>query len=432
VLWADGSTSVARTGLAPAIYRGVVTDSRGATVDVVADLTRAPYHWSRNSVTLALDAGPAYRLDPTTKPNLSFLCDVWLERDYLSGTFEQVGTTLEQPADRAGRTTFDVQALLDAFLHPHVPAPGVTTPERAEAQFKRFYLVHREQFGTPPVAGAATTLDYRYVVAGGLGFYEAAARSWFSTYQPQTRPFLTWEPLTKAVLDDQPEFLYFMVLGNPPDFQVWLKVSFTDAPDQILPLWQPIVGAHTAEVYCLPVGFQALGLGLLGATPDSVDSWEVWVAGANGIGNQSETRRFVRVRRRYRHRRYFLYQTSLGSMATYAALGEAQLDAEVTGEESARTLPAGYDPGLGDVQVQERQLRPVLKVAAGVRSSAQLRVSQDLLLSRRVLLLGAGRWLPGFLKAKTVTLLDEGKLVQTQEFEFIQPTERLFTPDLPV
>jgi hypothetical protein len=152
VQWDDGSTSPSRTGLTRASYHAVITDSRGAQVDITVDLNRAPYHWSRNPVTLALDAGAAYRLDPTTKPNLSFLCEVWLELDYLSGTFVQVGTTLEQPADRQGRTTFDVQALLDAFLRAHVPAPNTTTPERADALFKRFYLVHHEQFGTPPVA----------------------------------------------------------------------------------------------------------------------------------------------------------------------------------------------------------------------------------------------------------------------------------------
>jgi hypothetical protein len=428
VLYDDGSASVNRVGLTPALYHAVITDSRGAQVDITVDLARAPYHWSRNAVTLALDAGAAYRLDPTTKPNLSFLFDVWVEPDYLSGTFVPVGTTLEQPADRQGRTTFDVQALLDAYLRPHVPAPTLTTPERAESLFKRFYLVHREQFGTPPVAGPARTLDYRYVVQGGLGFYEAAARSWFSTYQPQNLPFLTWEPKVKPVLADQPEYLYYMVLGSPPDFQVWLKVGYSDGTTQTMPRWAAVAGAQNAEVYCLPVGLPALGL--LGSPTKAVAWWEVWVASSDGLTVLSETRRFELGQRRYPRRRYFLFQTSLGGMATYAALGDAQLEAEVTGEESTRTLAPGYDPQLGDVQVQERQLRPVVKVAAGKRTVAQLQASQDLLLSRRVLLLGGTRWLPGFLKAKTVTLWEEGKRVQVQEFDFIQPTERLYTPDL--
>ena len=430
VLWDDGSTSVNRTGLVPTIYHVVVTDSRGAQTDLTVDLNRPAYHWSRNPVWLALDAGAAYRLDPTTKPNLSFLCEVWLELDYLSGTFVQIGTTLEQPADREGRTSFNVQALLDAYLAAHVPAPNASTLARADSLFKRFYLVHREQFGTPPVPAAATTLEYRYVVQGGLGFYEASARNWFRRYQPDKLPFLTWEPREKAVLDDQPEYLYYMVLNSPPDFQVFLRVGYTDAPATTTALWQPVSGAHNAEVFCLPVGYQALGLATYGATAASVAWWEVWVASPDGLTILSETRRFVRTRRRYPRRRFFLFQTSLGGMATCAALGEAQLDTAVTGEESAVTLAPDYDPQLGSVLVQERLLTPVLKVATGPRTAEQLHAAQDMLLSRRLLLLRAGRWVPGFIKGKTVTLLDEGKLVQGQEFEFTQSTERLYTPDL--
>lgn len=430
VLWDDGATTTVRTGLAPAVYRVVVTDSRGAVQDLVIDLNRQAFHWSRNPILLPLDAGTAYRLDPTTKPNLSFLCEVWLEPDYLSGTFIQVGTTLEQPADRQGRTTFDVQALLEAYLAPHVPAVGSTVPERADSLFKRFYLVHREQFGTPPVPAAATSQDYRYVVQGGLSFYEASARTWFKSYQRQHLPFLTWEPATKPVLDDQPEYLYFMVPPTATDWRAFLRVSFGASPAQVIPLWQAVTGAAGAEVYCLPVGYQALGLAGFAGLNLTIAWWEVWVASPDGLTVLSETRRFVRQRRRYPHRRFFLFQTSLGGMATYAALGEAQGELEVSGAETQLTLAPDYDPQLGDVLVQQRQVKPVLKVAAGVRTQAQLTASQDLLLSRRVLLLSGSRWVPGFLKAKTVPLFDEGKLVQVQEFEFVQPTEQLFTPDL--
>ncbi len=45
VLWDAGSTSVVRVGPAPAIYHALITDSRGAQVDVTVDLKRAPYHW---------------------------------------------------------------------------------------------------------------------------------------------------------------------------------------------------------------------------------------------------------------------------------------------------------------------------------------------------------------------------------------------------
>ena len=150
----------------------------------------------------------------------------------------------------------------------------------------------------------------------------------------------------------------------------------------------------------------------------------------NGATVLSETRRFVLDRQVYPHRRFFLFGTSLGGMATYAALGEAQTDAEVTGEESSLTLAPGYDPLLGDTAVQGRALRSLVKVAAGKRTTAQLLASQDLLLSRRVLLLDGSRWRAGFIKAKSGNLLDESKLVQTQEFDFYLATERLYTPRL--
>jgi len=428
-LWDDGSTLATRTGLVPGEYKCTVTDARGATRDVVVRLAAYQYYWSGNPITLSLDAGDAYRLDPTSKPNLSFLCQVWLEKEYLSGNYEQVGVTLEQPADAGGRTTFEVQTLLAAYLEPHVPAPSFVGAELARPLFRRFFLQHAEQFGTgTPVAAPGTNLDPGYVVLGGLNFYESQARTWFA-YQLAQRPFLTWEPAKKHVLPDQPEYLYHMVLDGATDFAVQVRVAFSDGTDQ-RDEHPGQLATRDFEVYCLAVGYEALGLGSLATASRSVLWWEVCVVAPQGGPLLSETRRYVLDQRTFPHRRYFLFATSLGGMATYAALGEAQTDVEVTGEESVLSLPASYDPLAGDVAVQARALRPVLKVAAGKRTQAQLLASQDLLLSKRVLLLAGQRWVPGYLKAKTSNLLDESKRVLTQEFEFIMPTERNYTPSL--
>jgi len=425
--WDDGSALPTRQGLGPGTYFCVVTDAHGASKRIEVTLSAYRYDWSQNAIPLALDAGPAYRANPASKPNLSFLCEVWVELEYLSGVFTQVGTTLEQPADRDGRTVFQVQALLAALLQPHVPAPGLVAIERATPLFRRYFLRHAEQYGLPvPTPQPSFSLRRSYVLHGGLNFYEASRDAWFTDYQPRVQPFLTWEPTVKAALDDQPEYLYYMVRKAPGEFRVQVRVGFTDASEQTLVAGrQP--GVRDFEVYCLPVGYQALGLGGLGKP---VSWWEARVTSADGLTALSETRRFVRERRQYPHRRYFLFATSLGGMATYAALGEAQTDAEVTGSESALVPTPGYDPQLGDVAVQARALRPVLKVAAGKRTRDQLLASQDLLLSKRVLLLAGQRWLPGYLKAKTAPLLDESKLVQVQEFEFYLTTERLYTPAL--
>ncbi|MVN77751.1 hypothetical protein GO988_15565 [Hymenobacter sp. HMF4947] len=430
-LWADGKTTANRTGLKAGKYYCTITDSHGATVEVEVNLVPNRFYWSRNPILLALDAGEAYRLDPTTKPNLTFLVDVFLELEYLSGDFVQIGTSLEQPADRQGRTTFQVEGLLDAFLEWHVPQVGASTPELAGPLFRRFYLQHAEQFGQEPVRGATTTLEHKYVVRGGLNFYESQALTWFQSYQPAQLPFLTWEPNAKYVLADQPEYLYYMVLGAPGNFRTMVRVGFSDHTSQVF-IRQGADDVRNYEVYCLPVSYQALELASLVTATQQVVWWEVYVTTDDQATVLSETRRFYLNARRFPHRRYLLFATSLGGMATYAALGETQLDVEVKGDETALSLGPSYDVLAGDVAVNERTLRPVVKLAAGPRSQGQLVASQDLLLSRRVLLLHerGQRWLPGFIKTKTVTLLDESKQVPTQEVEFYLTTERFHTPSL--
>ena len=429
-LWHDGATTADRVNLpdGPASCR--ITDALGCTTDVALVVNRALFYWSRNPITLALDAGAAYRADPTTKPGLTFLCEVWVELEYLSGAFTQVGGVLEQPADRAGRTTFEVQALLDGFLAPHVPPPGATGVQRADPLFRRFYLKYAESFGAPPVRAGTTVLTQSYVLLGGLNAYESRQRTFAEAYLPTVKPFLTWEPPVKAVLPDQPEFLYYLVQEALDGFRFQVRVQYTDGTSETLNLGG-VDAVRRHEVYCRPVGYQALRLAAL-AGPRRVRAWEVWVTSVDEATVLSETRRYELDERPFPRRRYLLFATSLGGMATYAATGEALHEAELTGEEAARPLRPDDDPLQGDVRVQARQLRPVVRLASGPRTRAQVEAAQDLLLSRRVLLLSRDgrRWLPGYLKAKTTPLLDESKAVPTQDLDFYLLAEQLYTPTL--
>ncbi|WP_460504208.1 hypothetical protein, partial [Hymenobacter agri] len=230
-LWNDGPTTAERLALSAGTYTAVVTDARGATRSVSVTIDPYRYYWSKNPVTLALDAGAAYRLDPTTKPNLSFLCEVWVEEVYLSNTFVCLGGTQEQPADAAGRTVFDAQALLDGYLQEHLPTLNQAGPSRADSLFRRFYFRYAEKFGTPPVAAPLSSQVRHYVVLGGLDFYEAPAAGLdrWRAYQARVKPFLTWEPNDKAVLVSQPEYLYFMVDSfSLASFQLRARVHYAD------------------------------------------------------------------------------------------------------------------------------------------------------------------------------------------------------------
>ncbi|UOQ99913.1 SprB repeat-containing protein [Hymenobacter sp. 5317J-9] len=432
-LWDDGVTTRDRTGLSDGPHSCVITDVLGCSKEINLVVTSDVFFWSRNPITLALDAGAAYRADPTTKPNLTFLCEVWVEKDYLSGAFELVGGVLEQPADRDGRTVFQVETLLDVFLQHHVPAVGLSGVVRADPMFRRFYLKYAESYGTPPVRSGTSVLTQNYVVLGGLNFYESRARTFFDRYQGAVMPFLTWEPPAKTVVADQPEFLYYLVSKSTAGFRFQLRVQYTDGTNEVINLGG-VDNVRLHEVYCRPVGYEALQLAAIAESAGAdkvVLWWEIFVTTPDEATALSEVRRYELDRKTYPKRRFFLFATSLGGMATYAALGEAQVvDVELTGEESSRTLTPDSDPLDGDTAVRTRALRPVMKVASGKRSRAQMEASQDFLLSRRVLLQHGLRWLPGFVKAKTSTLLDESKPVPTQDFEFYLTTEQLYTPEL--
>ena len=428
--WDDGPAGPTRQDLAAGSYTCRITDAKACFTDVVVAIEPYRYYFVRNPIPLAVDAGDDYRDDPSTKPGLTFTCQVLVEREYLSGEFEPVGTELEQPADRQGRTTFQVQALLAPFLAPHVPPAAGPVGERATSLFKRFFLRYAEVSGTPPVRGARTSMVQHYATLGGLSYAEAQARTWFNSYQPGVKPFLTWEPNDKAVLADQPEFLYFQTTSSTSELYFNLRAEFADGTSKGLTLYM-LEGVSRFEVFCFAVGYPVVSIFLTPAQQAQVVGWQVEVVDEQGT-RISEVRRYVLDRRVLPNRRYLLYANSLGGMNTFVATGEAQHEVAVSGTQVELTRPLEYDLLAGDTAVLERKLTPVLKLASGLRldSAAKLGL-QELLLTRRALLLRQGRWLPGYVKTKTHTLLDDGQPVPTLDVEFVLPAEQQFTPYLP-
>jgi hypothetical protein len=420
VLWDDGDTTFARTGLLAGTYGALVTDAHGATQRITATLLPNRCYYSQNPVRLALDAGAAYRIDPTTKPNLSFVAQVWVEPDYRSGVFVQVGPELEQPADAGGRTVFEVQALLDAHVREHVPALDAPLAARPEGLFKRFYLKSAERFGTPPVTAALATAQVHVVLCGGLGPAEVAAGSW-PAYQAAVQPFLTWEPDYQKVLPAQPAYLYYQHVAADGDVQLWVKVRHVDGSSSDTQL-TTLTGLRRWEVQCLAVGPAALGL----AGPE-VAGYDVWLATATGV-LRSQVRHFVLERDFYPQQRFFIYSNSLGGANVLAALGAAKQTVEVVATEAPR--PA-YDPELGDVATLDRLGTPTLSVTTGPRRRGQVQADQELLYAHRVVLLKDGQYWPGRVAPATYTVRDEEQGLASLAFEFVLAGQRHFSPRLP-
>ena len=420
--WDDGPTTAERTQLSAGTYYCLVSDARGAQQRVKVELAAYRYFWSRNPVEISLDAGDDYRLDPTTKPQLSFVLEVWVEVVYLSGTFVQVGPQLEQPADPAGRTTFDVAALLDAFLSEHLPAPTGFSAERADSLFRRWYARTGEKYGDPvPIAGVLGDQQQHYVLLGGLSQEQAAAGTWFG-YQAAVLPFLTWDLNPQMVLPQQPVYLYYQHLSEQATFLLWQRVRLADGTSG------PALNIATQyfvrrfEVYCLHVGPAELAL----VVPE-VSGYDLWVTDVDG-NFLSEVRSFLLNRAYYPQQRFFLYTNSLGGVNCLAAVGEASHALDVAATEADR---ARFDALLGDVATLSRTGTPTLSVATGSRRRAQLVADQELLLSRRVTLVSGGQRWTGRVKPASYVIKDESQGLASLSFDFILARQQQFSPRLP-
>jgi hypothetical protein len=431
--WRDGPTTATRTGLGLGTYYCTVTDSHGATRDVEVVIARNTRYWfSGNPIVLSLDAGAGYRDDPTTKPGLSFVCEVFVEPVYLSGNFVQVGQTLEQPADAEGRTTFEVQELLEPFVSPVVPSLDQTTMQREDGLFCRFFLKHYER--TTDGLGDATSVQTNYLVHGGLDFVEAASGTWFSTYQTAKKPFLTWEPIRKKVLPDQPEYLYFMVTPDalgPVSFRYRMRLTYANGRSGEYILAER-ADALAFEIFRLPAGPVQLDLAGKEANAGAlVTFYTLDLLDFNG-SPLSETRTYVLDRRPLAVRRYFLYANSLGGWNTFVCRGRASLDLATKTSTSENARAAGYNPLRGDYTINRRTGLPTLHCYSGARSAEQLVADRDFMLSERVLLLQDGRYLAGQVKDRTFVTLEQYETRRLVQFDYELPRERYYTPHLTV
>lgn len=429
IAWADGPTTTERTGLAEGTYRYLVTDAHGAQVEGEVTLTSNNRYWfSGNAITLSVDGGAAYRADPTTKPGLSFVAQVWVEPEYLSGDFVQVGQDMEQPALADGRTTFEVQELLEPYVEPLLPAVGQVDVLRLEGTFRRFLLKWFER--TDLGDSAVTSVDTNYLVHGGLGYEAAAAATWFTTFQPRQLPFLTWEPLVKKVLPDQPEYLYFMVQSaTATQFRVRLRTHFADGR-----LLEEVLAMRTDlaryEIFSVPAGPGQLNVPAREAEAgQQLVSYQLDVVDESGQ-LLSETRTYELDHRPCPVRRYFLYANSLGGWNTLVCRGRAAQDLAIKTTASQNARAAGYDPLRGEYTISRRSGLPTLHCYTGARSADQLAADSDFMLSERVLLLADGRYLAGQVKDRTFTTYDEDETRRLVQFDYELPRERYYTPRL--
>lgn len=420
--WADGPTSSDRTNVEPGEYTLDVTDANGCTAQIVVQVSDFRFKFSQDPVILELDA-----INPESKPNLSFKCEVYVERVYQSGNYDLIAT-LEQPADSAGATVFDVQSILDGVeeLKTHLPAANQASVSIADGIFKRFYLRYTERYGDPPDDAPFSQSDIQYVVLGGLSYEEYASDYFFTNYLNKY-PFFTWQANGRHVFTDEPHFLYFMVPEfGVAEFHVNVRVNYTDGT---FVDFNPFAyaGVMRYELYCIPAGFTQLAIAA--QSVKDVFSYSIQVTDGNAKP-LSEKRTFLVIRDHFSFRRFFMYRNAIGGFDTLAATAMSEMKASAKGNTIVKDLPYNYAIEDGEEQIIRKDLERELESGSGyLRRKVDVQRMQDFIGSEDVFLFENNRYIPVLITAKGVVEDDNGDPMGIR-FTAQLPKSRNYTPYL--
>lgn len=418
-LWSDGSTLKDRINLPFGIYSFTVTDASGCQQSTIIVVQEFKFFFSKNPIwlTLAVD----YMI---SKPNLSFVCEVYLEDLYQSESFN-LKYSSEQPAKADGTTDFNMQQVLNAFLDANVPIFGDSVVRFVSESFKRFYLSYFEKYGDPPVPDDTTVNETFYVLYGGLSDQEFAKQTFFDSYLDTVKPFLTWSPTTQPIAADQHSYLHFVVV-NPVFSSLTLKatVRYSDNTSVSADV-KSISPVKNFELVRFPAGVQQLALQSLNPSKVIV-SYDLQLFSGTTALSQKRTYEVYGVKRHYRK---LLYLNSLGGWDHILCFGRGKQSLRTQEETISRDLPVGYSYSDREEETVSKSGRLTGQLIIATLNGYQRKHLIDLAISEKVYEQTATGYLPvkvemDFDPEDDFENLDEIGL------DIIYPKIRRYTPEL--
>lgn len=418
-LWSDGITLRDRNNIPNGTYTFTVTDANGCQQSTFIFIQDFKFYFSKNPIWLRLQAD-----DLESKPNLSFVCEVHLEDEFGSDSFEQRYSS-EQPAKADGSTDFNMQQVLNAFLDSLVPTFGDNQIRIVSEAYKRFYLSYFEKYGNPPAPDDTTVNETFFVLFGGLSEQEFAKQVFFESYLDDQKPFLTWSPPRQAIADDQHAYLHFVV-NNPIYTALTLRAAivYTDGTSATTsPL--TITGVEPFQVLRFPAGIAQLGLAALNPSK-TIASYTLTLI--NGTEVLSEPKEYYVLPAR-RHYKKLLYLNSLGGWDQVLCTGRGKKSIRTQEETISRDLPVAFAYSDSELETVSKSGSLSGQYVIATLNGYQREHLIDLAISEKVYEQTASGYLPVKVKfdfdpADDFENLDEISL------EILYPTIRRYTPEL--
>ena len=365
-------------------------------IDLIASIQHQNLVLSRNPVVINVDAVILAVGQPRT--NLRYRAKIFVQRGYQNNQFEQIGEQEASELPITGSNTISAGAYfllnnrLDDSLSPLPPILSSTQVTVCPNLTRQYYVRYARYNGITLID--ETNLPTAWIYRGGISDhdYDNYRDMFFTEHIGKGRRFLTWQPTTKIVSPDQPEFLYFLTNFSPTPTQLNLRVRclYQDGTSELFTALN-MSNVAVMSVYCFPVSVAALDLA---TRPKKVVSYTVWVS--NQINEQlSETREFQIDYVAYQNCKYLLFLNGLGTYDTLRCVG-----AVAEREKVARQIVerfAGYDylPTSSDEYINDVTGERTLEVSTGNWLSERYRAYlEDMLLSAEFYVAERGHFVP--------------------------------------
>lgn len=418
-LWSDGIITKDRTNLNEGTYTFTVTDANGCSVTILIVIQDFKFYFSKNPIWLSLQAD-----ELGTKENLSFVCEVFLEKNYLSDNFEKIYDS-EQPSKVDGSTDFNMEQVLNSFLDSKVPAFGEMQPIQVTESFKRFYLQYFEKFGTPPEPAPESAQDTFYVLFGGLSDQEFAKQTYFESYLDNVRPFMTWMPQNMPIANDQHAYLHYVV--TVPTFSsLTLRATvYYDDESNISEDLDTVINTQPFEVYRFPAGLQQLQLQNI--NPDKkIRKYSLQLFSGENAASEIRTYEVFTPKKHFKR---LLFLNSLGGWDSVLCFGRGSKSLRTSEETINRDLPVGYKYEDREEQTVSKSGTLMGSLVIANLNGFQRKHLIDLAISEKVYEQTATGYLPVSVRFD-FDPEDDFENLEEIGLEIKYPTIRRYTPEL--
>ncbi len=400
-------------------------------------ISHLPVSFARNKLTVHIDA-----YDPTVvnRWGMNTHIEVLVPKAYQSSEFVSVAERIgsERPvqilsgANYYYGTDFEIDSILDgllSFCPPKIDEKQIMSCASMTIPYKVKSFIEKDGvlMGTESISSEAFAIKSKLAVDDFASWRE----TFFSSHFDANCPFLTFQPNNKVIDAVQPEFLFWLcnALPKPNSISVRVKVYHEDGFVQTI-AGQTLNVVTQYTVYCIPVGFVALGLGNFSTAENPITSYEVWLN--NDLGDRITEIRTYELDHIYEpNTRYLLMVNSLGGYDTIRTVGTAQASLKVNRNKGEKALDSNYLPSSAEVFVTGITGKKEIAINTGYFDGVNSAYYSELMFAEEIYIATKDGFVPLTLVTESLTTVEDNVDLTGRTFTFEYAKNELGYSDLP-